>query len=464
MRECIESDNPKRRSLGFRMLSAALDGPPWMGSGMNEFGARSRDYGYRPNYDQLVALRCAFIDVAVKLGTTDQTAVAGQARQTLANEFRGMWHQDALRDHLVDAARALHTHQPWGEGWKAVRYTIYFDYKKRKTEDGSEPAPNSLAALEADLEPHDLLPMIKTFVLSSSRNQWALDEEFDHDDPEKHRNAQLRLEAKTQKLDEDFATADQEIAILGPELFSSKWMPFRSAFGRGLAKGANDRVVVWRALVEQLEKYPDTSFNYSVFDGFIAELASCDPALAQELLDQSSKHHLLRKVLVGLHPFVGFTETDLSRCISVLNEPEVSAWMYGGILWGDNFAALPYSRIVDLVECLMTKPNGCSVILDGLSMKLHDKDGAVDTLGGELRRLGLVAATQQFLSDYSDPGGSKDHDTVRVVAAALQFNGNENEKLAWLDAIFAVIDEKHGYLHDFKELFRRPLSRCQRRS
>jgi hypothetical protein len=31
-----------------------------------------------------------------------------------------------------------------------------------------------------------------------------------------------------------------------------------------------------------------------------------------------------------------------------------------------------------------------------------------------------------------------------VIGAALRFDGNEDQKLAWLDAIFAVTDKRYG--------------------
>lgn len=70
------------------MLSTALDGPPWSGFGVTEFGARPRDYGYEPNYDELIEWRSAFIDVVVRLGTSGDPELEGLARSILANEFR----------------------------------------------------------------------------------------------------------------------------------------------------------------------------------------------------------------------------------------------------------------------------------------------------------------------------------------------------------------------------------------
>lgn len=449
MNECLSSDVVGRRLLGFRMLSTALDGPPWTGFGVNEFGARPRDFGFQPNHDELVEWRSAFIDVAVRLGTSGSPDLEIPARQTLANEFRGMWQQEALRDKLIDAAHKLHAHHPWGEGWKAVRSTIYFDYTKRKDVDDFEPLPDNLSALERELEPIDLVPTIMTYVLSKG-DYWTLDADFDHDDINKYSEAEKRLAGKALRLGEDFAVSDHELDELGSNLFSSNWMPYRAAFGRGLAKRAHDLQVSWQQLVDQLQKQPESSKNFAVFGGYIEEVDSISPALAQELLDQCAQHAELQDVLVALHPRREFTETDLDRCMVLLDDSDICPEIYGSILWRDEYAKLPVGRVLDLAQRLLTKLNGDDVVLDALSMKLHGEEGAVDTLGSDLRLVGLSAAIQRLKRDHSDPGGSIDYDMERVVGAALRFDGNDTEKLEWLDTIFAVVDEHYGYTDAFE--------------
>lgn len=449
VQECIQSENPKRRSLGIRLLSRALEGFHWNGSGLSDFGARPRDYGYRPDYDQLASWRKAFVEVAVRLGTDDNPYLADSARSALAQKFRGLWRQQAMHDSLVAAARAFHDREPWGEGWRAIRSTIYFDYKKRKPDAAPKPIPNSLAALEADLEPRDLLPMIKTYVLDKSRNNWALDEEFDFDDPNKYSKAEERIQAKAVQLGEDFSLSGQDLAVLGPALFQTDWMPNRSAFGRGLAKGAVDLEETWRNLVEQFEACYNGSFSISVLCGFLEEVDKYDPELARRFLDQCAAHEFLRQIIVGLHPARRFDETDLDRCMAVLDDPNVSGIMYDNILWQDTYAGLPKERVIEVAKRIIAKPNGDEAVLNGLSMKLHREDSSVDTLGVDLRRLGLVAATQLMLRDNNDPGGSIDHHMECVVRAALRFDGNEKEKQAWLEAIFNTVDDVHGHLHAF---------------
>lgn len=446
MNECLSSSVAGRRSLGLRMLSTALEAR-WSGSGVNEFGARPRDYGFQPNHDQLVQWRSAFIDKALKLGTSGDLALEVPARQIMANTFRGMWRQVAMREKLVDAARKLHAHQSWGEGWKAVRTTIYFAHTKRKDGDDVEPPPDNLAALERELEPHDLIPAILTYVLSNRQDYWALDANFDHEKIHKYDEARQRLETKALRLGEEFALSDHKLEVLGPSLFSYDGGPNRAAFGRGLARGAHDLRVGWQQLVEQFDRQSKANKNYVLFEGFIEEVGAIDSDLVRILFDQCAQHPKLRQVLVNLHPCGIFTETDLDRCMAILDDPDIHPSMYEPILWRDEFAHLPKDRIIDLAQRLLSKPNGDDVVLEALSMRLHDKEVAVDTLGSDLRLIGLRAAVQSISTDDNDPGGTKGYNMECVVDAALRFDGNEDEKLEWLDTIFAVVDEHYGYIH-----------------
>lgn len=445
--DCLNSGINGRRSLGIKLLSTALDGPPWTGFGLSEFGAKPRDYGYRPNHDQLVEWRTAFIDLAVRLSNSDEQDIKSRTRLVLANEFRGLWHQEAMRDKLVEVAREINDHQPWGEGWQAVRSIIYFAHTKRKDEPEPEPFPENLADLDRDLKPCNLIAKIKTYVLGKGHDYWALDDEFDDNSDDKYRNAEDRLATKATDLGESFAASDHELDELGSELFSGEWMPYRRAFGIGLAKGSQNYREAWKGLLEHLARSSGSHHDFAVIGGFIEEVADNDNALSRELLDECAKHSGLRKVLVGLHPWDDFTESDLDRCMALLDNEETRTWMFGPILWRDNYAHLPSERLLELAQKLLAKSDGDDTLLDALSTKLHGKDPADDTLGPELRKLGLKAATKSLLADHSDPGGSKDYCMENVIRAALTFDGNEAEKTEWVDTIFSVVDERYGYIH-----------------
>ncbi|MBK5143864.1 hypothetical protein I2494_09055 [Budviciaceae bacterium BWR-B9] len=452
MNECLSSDVAGRRSLGIRMLSTALDGPPWTWNGINEFGARPRDFGFRPNHDELVEWLNTFIDIVVRLGISGAPDLKGRARLTLAKKFREMWRQEAIRDKLVDAAHKLHAYRPWVEGWKAIRATIYFNYNKHKDKDNFEALPDSLVALERELKPDDLVPAIMTYVFSKELNYWELEDNFVYDDTNKLREARERLEAKAFRLGEEFAASDHKLDELSPNLFSNNYVSNLAAFGKGLAKGAHDLQVGWQQLVDHLKPQPEANKNFAVFMGFIEEVDFVDPALVHELLDQCAQHPKLRHVLVDLHPQRKFTETDLERCVVLLDDPSILPWMYGPILCREKYANLPKGRVLELAQRLLSKSNGDDVVLNALSIKLHDKEKAVDVLGTDLRLVGLRAAIQRLRSDRNDPCESMDYDMKCVLGTALRFDGNEAEKLEWLDTIFSIVDKHYGYIHSFENV------------
>ncbi|POP41214.1 hypothetical protein CHU32_23270 [Superficieibacter electus] len=451
MNECIGSSMAGRRRLGLEMLETALGGPPWTGFGINEFGARPRDYGFRPSYNELVEWLIAFIDIVVRLGTSRVPELEDDARLILANKFRWIWRQEGMRSKLIDVARKLHAHRPWGEGWKAVRSTIYFSHTKRNDNEDLDPLPEGLVTLERELEPNDLVPAVMAYVLSKGRDFWALNADFEREGPNKFIKIKEILNAKAFQLGQDFAVSTHELDELGPNLFLLDGMPYRVEFGKGLAKGAPDLQVYWQKLITQMNLQHKSQSDFSVIRGFIEETNSIDKALAQELLDQCAQHSELRFGLVNLHPWQEFTEIDLDRCMSLLDDSDIRPHMYGAILWGEQFSNLPESSVLELAQRLLSKPNGDEVVLEALSMKLADKGDAADILGLALRTIGLSAAIQRFRRDHKDPGGYLDYAMERVIDATLRFDGNDVEKLEWLNTIFAVVDEYFGYIYSFED-------------
>lgn len=454
VRKALTDDREPRRSLGYRMLSAALSRPPWFGAGADDFGARPRDFGANPSHEALTEWRGRFIDLAVETDLKADKDNADAARTVLAEAFLGLWDHPAIRGKLIEAAEALNDRRPWTEGWRAVRAIIYLKYRKQKEGEQPRQIPAELDALEAKLAPVDLLAKIETYVLGRRQHLWELDEEFDPNEARKFEAAQARLQAKAEEFGRDFARSSHTISTLRGDLFSNNWMPNRAAFGRGLAHGSEDYKETWLKLVQELRRRESKIFDFSVLTGFINGVSARDRAGAQRLLDQCRDDDLLRLVLVDLHPLQAFSEEDLDRCEDVLRYPEVEAWMYGPILWRDSSERLPEKRLLNLAELLLAKTDGDAVVLDALSMRLHETNYNADTLGHDFRRIGLKAAIQRLPTGQEGLGQTLDYSMARVVGAALTFRGNDDLKAKLLDVLFSKVDDSHGSLHSFDDTIR----------
>lgn len=446
--ECLSSAVAKRRTLGMKMLTNALSGTPWTGSGIYEFGARPRDYGAEPDYDELLAWRSAFINIAVRSGISGDIYLENSARTILANAFSGLWCDMKMGEILTDAARALHSYLPWGEGWKTVRTKLFF---KRQDSEVSPVLIADLEALEKELRPIDLLSSIKFYVLSKGHHHWVLDDEFNREVHNRYNESEERLASMAYQLGHEFAASEHHLDELKPNLFSSEWMPYRRAFGKGLAQGSLNLHEHWQCLITELEQDPLANEDCSIFLGFIEGVDLINQSLAHEFLDQCALHSSLRRALVGLHPQREFTETDLNRCVSLLDEPDTRPFMYGDILWREKYAKLPNARLLALAERLILREKGDEVVLEALDMKLHGKPVYIDTLGYEFRSIGLRAAIQIIQNDTDDRGGFIDHHMEGVIATALRFDGNEELKVQWLDAIFSAVDKHYGHMHGYEK-------------
>ena len=417
---------------------------------MNDFGARPRDFGFKPDRDELVEWYSRFINIAVEYGLHEDNELAREARQTLAQEFRGLWFLPEIREKLAAAALKLNSQRPWVEGWKAVRRTI-FDHTKKKPGQNDENIPPELKQLAEQLAPSDLMDRINTFVLGQDHDHRSLDEEFDDDEPGGYDESTARLEEKARSLGMEFACSGKPVATLGGQLFSGSGKPYRRSFGQGLAAGAGDKQEMWEDLVEHLHQSEPEFFNYFILAGFIEQLDSEDRPHAQRILDQCLDDQKLCQALVGLHPAKTFDGSDLNRCVRALESPSVEAWMYGDLLWRKQYPLLPAENLLELATRILTKPNGEDVLLHALSMKLLGENPDDDVLGKDYRQLGLIAATRRLLSNRSHPGGLADNNTNEIIGTCLRFDGNEQEKSAWLDAIFDVMDSQYGILTSFNE-------------
>lgn len=449
--DCLSSDKPRRIELGLKMLSSSLGGANWTGYSMNGFGARPRDYGMHPNNNELIEWRSKFIDIALQLSISGYEPLKAPVRQILADKFSGIWRQKEMRAKLVEVAHKLHAHQPWGEGWKAVRSTIFFQHTQRQEGACFEPLPEILAQLESALKPDELIPEILTYVLSHGQDYWSLDSLYDHNAPDKFNDSRSRLEAKAIQLGRDFAASDHKLEALGPALFSRNNLPYRHAFGRGLAKGACNLRIYWRLLLEQLNTHPDSVIVSSVIGGFIQESDSINPALTPEFLDLCVQHPALRYDLISLHPLREFTEIDLIRCMSIIDEPGIRPEIYEPILSRKRHFNLPAKRILSLAKRIMSMPNGDNVILAALCVRLLNEDGATDFLGPDLRLIGLDAAIKRFSREEISSDDTADFWMENVLRAALRFKGNEAEKFKWLDTIMTVVDKNYGYVPGFNK-------------
>ena len=436
VRVCLCSNVPTRQEIGLKLLSSALESDRWSGHSMMEFGARPRDYGHNPNFDERLQWLRRFIKISVEVSNFGESTLASSARQLVASRFRFLWRYPDLRPDLYSIALDLNDKAPWLEGWRAVCSALYYDYRKSLSSSELESVKSQLLMLKDELSPKDLVSKIEALVINPGQQSWLLDDEFDEQNPKKYEDARVRLENRAFGYGEQVGKMPAMLQLLAMKLFDSNHAPNRMAFGRGLMSSSAKPRWTWDILIEALHSLESKLFNYSVLSGALEELSNLDKQLTFELLNEAADDELLKPIIVGLHPYSSFSEVDFDRCVNVFESIEGHVQGIERLFWQDEYLNVAYSKLVDLAKKLLFKANGDCVLLEALTMRLHGKVKSEDILGEELRKIALRAAASHLTKNDPEPGGLGDYRLTEVLSHCLPFKGCVEEKTLVLDALF----------------------------
>jgi hypothetical protein len=392
----LRSGEPKQRSLGLAALDQVLEAIYFRSGHPFEFGARSRDYGYRPRSgEDVIRWYGAALELIERFAVTEGL-LKPELRNLLARNFRGLWTWPCMHNELEGLSRKLAADGFWPEGWAACRQTMRFDRDRLTPE-----AASRLSALEANLGPSNLAERIRAVVLGDS-SDWLDLQEFE------------MLEATARALGAEVAADEAVFANLLSDLLRGGHKA--CAFGRGLAGASEDRRATWARLVEGLDQLPLEQRNVQVLMGFVAELWEQDRNLAQELLDAALDQPALVAVLPVLQSAVQLDERGFERLKRTLKSGQVPVWMYRNLAAGRTTDDLAGGDLKDLLVLVADQPEGFEVALEILFMRLYSDRAAQRAHEPELLDAGrkLLRRVRFRRNKHRD-----DHNLAGVVRACL---------------------------------------------
>lgn len=273
----LHSPDLAEQSLGIRALRAMLKSYGFS-SGYNfEFGVRSRDYGYHPlTVDDVKAWFSAVVAFAAPLALMD-TDIGRRVRGAMAGEFRGLWANAGLVNQLEELARGIAAKGFWRQGWIAAREARTFAGKRLQPDSAAR-----LVTLEEFLRPKDLVDKVRGVVLGERGGRTVdLGEPEDVTDGHDVEATMNRAATTVEALGRDVAKDADAFRTLLPELFAGQYQT--AGFGRGLALGADDPAVLWRAMVAAFSATADGRVH--LMNGFLDGMQQRDTVLAGTWLD-----------------------------------------------------------------------------------------------------------------------------------------------------------------------------------
>ena len=361
----IESNDEEKIGLAFLLLSSALESWHFSSSYGFEFGAHSRDYGYSPsNTEDIKKWYKLFIEYTASLAISDYI-FADMAKSLLAEKFRGLWVNVGMYNELEVVAKKIGTESSWREGYLAVKSTIRFDSEKMDPD-----VLSRLNGIGKNVEPKTLIEKAKLYTLSNHRSAFDLTDIEEFYDEEEGMNDFRKVDKITHSLGKEVGSNEEVYKELLPELLSNEGARLIE-FGEGLVEGFSNPEELWRDLLEHLSLIDDGVRNFQLLRGVLRGTSKIDRNLAEMFLDKAVTDQLLAKVYPWLQTSIEISSQGVERLKRALEVGISPIWQYGNLAYGRVHETIDDNDLCELLRIISSKPDGHSVAIDILNMRLH---------------------------------------------------------------------------------------------
>ena len=409
----LRSDDESVRSIACRCLWKALKSRAFRSEYNFDFGARKRDFGWKPTDEEKEDWYVRFIDLSVK-AVEESLLVALGIKDVLAGRFRDLWavaiKAGGVKDSLLRAVRSFAEsgcEDGWKEGWVAIRVTIFFDGKEMEEEDR-----NALNELEEVARPKSLLSQLWVLVFGDHFGVAFSDAE----DPSDQQKA---MDSMAERMGEEFAESEvllPEAARLVTGVREGRWPSNTCVFGRSLAIHISSIRKGWEIFLEVFEPRPESERNAAVLGGYLEGVYVRDFALFNRLMDEAVE----RKSLVRYIPFfqscVPLDNVGRDRLLKVMGYPEIAVKDFECLAYSPSYRTSDDKDVAIIMEGLLGMDGAPFVVARILSYYISECEKSCDPCFLNVAYEVLEAALVSWVSGANlSVDGGIDFDVKRVV-------------------------------------------------
>ena len=256
VRRLAKSGDAGIRACVAHAIGSLLEATHFTSLSQHEFGARPRDFGWRPQFKRDVT---EWFDAGIALAV-ELDALVPEVREVLGRKIQGLWCHVSSHDALDAASVGLSRSGTWLGGFFGFRRVLLYHGAGMPEEQLSR-----LQSIIARLEPTELLDRARATVFNRSGGGLDLPEGGAADPASAWRLASQQAV----DLGKVFATDPAALAAFLPELLSERNAHRALEFGMGLAEGADDVSVLWNGLLTAFKDVPAERRNATALGGYI---------------------------------------------------------------------------------------------------------------------------------------------------------------------------------------------------
>ncbi len=442
----FRSSNVRQNEIAAELFHSAFEASHWTSFSTFDFGARRRSSGWRPSTNgEKLDWYSGFIDiVAQTLSGNDQQKIA-LAKKIVSRHFRGLWTFAGCFDALEAIVKEHAQSGAWPDLWISIKNVVFFDGKHHAPE-----LLDRLLALEKQAAPNDPYSEMEAYALSST---------WDHAEVKggKYSEAVQSVNEKIIKLGELACTDPAYMEKLGERLWE-KHIDALWVFGRGLARGSQDRESTFEFLVNSAERASFTRINPVLLAGFIQEVQTTDPLLARKLQEASLDHSKLREHFVYLLCAAPLEPWGVKKLIELAGDGELEAWTFTRISLGRVHEVVSDDDLAELLDALLVRPDGMSAVLQILEMRFFIEKDSSYRPNEKILSAGRRAIKNLMAMHRDDVRPMRSHSFDRVCEYCLKAGAPREDIAEIAKLVFDGIESYRLYSFDLSDVLR-PLVR-----
>ncbi|MEM6395898.1 MAG: hypothetical protein AAF741_06090 [Bacteroidota bacterium] len=449
VRDMLSSNELSLQKIGLLALEASLETGNFNTHFSPNFGARPRDYGYRPSSETEVAEWFnTFIEICTE-HILSSSRSAPLAKQVLASNFSGLWVKAKVYQSLETSVKAIRAQQLWNEAW--ISSLNIFKYYGRQS---PIPELNRLSILRKTLRPESLEGLTRAYVLSGQNIIWDLDNESIED------SSNEGLEAVTEKvrtigslLAKNTSVCDhllpQLITMFSNQMFS---------LGLGYGIGSRNKMTAWNRIYRQVSNTSKENLNTNFIQGFLSACSKDEQDTCNLILDQLIEDSFLGQYLPALQAACKIDDAGLKRFHRYLDLSTADVQHFDSISYGRLHESINDNDLANLLERILKKQNGFITAVEILRMRFFGKEDP------SLHSEALLTVGTKTLSTYNFTTGKQnqsiDYSLSEIAKVCLSNKEDRLKARAICRNLYNSFDANIIFSPNFK-LFLRSLSKVQ---
>jgi len=334
-------------------LSNMLEASHFSSSFSFEFGARARDYGYRPRTNADVANWFTTVfELCAELVASGHPS-SDDIKRKIATRFRWIAEHTGCLDELIALSEGFQEAGGWPQGWSGVRSAIRSAKKAKQLE-----AVAKLEPLAELLKPQSLQTLIAAYVFPREGSFLDL-AEIDIDDSEKYEKARCQVNEVCEDIGQQLSADPDALATIAPDLIQSKSERILTV-AESMGASCKDPKAFWYHL-KRLFLEHGANCPCGMLSGFLKGVAAVDADAADDLLDDVLASEDLHPHFMQIVCNVGISEHGYDRIIRAIELESVPTETLGYIGLYRATNELSIEQLQAIIEAVKARDDGLSV-------------------------------------------------------------------------------------------------------